>query len=273
MAARQTGFAMLFSNSVQEVMDLSLVTHLATIESSIPFMSVFDGFRTSHEIQKIKVIDYDDMKPLLNTEKLAQFRAKSMNPEHPDIRGTAQNPDIYFQGLESTNKYYDAIPAIVEDYMEKVAKITGRKYKLFDYVGHPEADKIIVAMGSGCEAIEETVNHLNTTGIKVGLVKVRLFRPFSIKHMLSAIPKTVTKIAVLDRTKEPGALGDPLYMDIVTAYAGKANAPKIVGGRYGLGSKEFTPAMVKSVFDSLDKPKHGFKIGRASWRERVGLYV
>jgi len=261
MACRQTGFAMLVSNSVQEVMDLSLVSHLASVEASLPFMSIFDGFRTSHEIQKIEVIDYEDMKPLLNMDKLAEFRARAMNPEHPDVRGTAQNPDIYFQGREAANKYFDAIPGIVEDYMKKVGKITGRKYKLFDYVGHPKAEKVIIAMGSGCEAIEETVNYLNSTGKKVGLVKVRLFRPFSIKHMLSAIPKTAKKIAVLDRTKEPGALGDPLYMDVVAAYAGKANAPKIVGGRYGLGSKEFTPAMVKSIFDGLAKIKHGFTIG------------
>jgi len=261
MACRPTGFSMLFSNSIQEVMDLSLVAHLASVEASLPFMSVFDGFRTSHEIQKIEVIDYEDMKPLLNTKKLAEFRARSMNPEHPDVRGTAQNPDIYFQGLESTNKYHDAIPDIVEDYMKKVTKITGRKYKLFDYVGHPKADRIIIAMGSGCECAEETVNYLNSKGEKLGLIKVRLFRPFSVKHMLSAIPKTVKKIAVLDRTKEHGALGEPLYMDVVAAYAGKANAPQIVGGRYGLGSKEFTPAMVKSVFDSLSKPKHGFTVG------------
>ncbi len=261
MATRQTGFSMLFSNSVQEVMDLSLVSHLASVEASIPFMSIFDGFRTSHEIQKIAVIDYEDMKPLLNTEKLAEFRKKAMNPEHPDVRGTAQNPDIYFQGRETVNAYYDAIPSIVEDYMKKVGKITGRRYKLFDYVGHPKADKVIIAMGSACEAIEETVNHLNAKGKKVGLVKVRLFRPFSVKHMLSAIPKTAKKLAILDRTKEPGALGDPLYLDVCAAYAGKKNAPQIVGGRYGLGSKEFTPAMAKAVYDSLAKPKHGFTVG------------
>ncbi|MUM77081.1 pyruvate:ferredoxin (flavodoxin) oxidoreductase [Pseudodesulfovibrio sp. F-1] len=261
MATRQTGFAMLFSNSVQEVMDLSLVAHVASMEASLPFMSVFDGFRTSHEIQKIAVIDYEDMKPLLNMDKLAAFRARSMNPEHPDIRGTAQNPDIYFQGREAANAYFDAIPAIVETTMKKVGKLTGRKYKLFDYVGHPQADRIIVATGSGCEAIEEVVNHLNASGKKVGLVKVRLFRPFSVKHMLAVIPKTVKKIAVLDRTKEPGALGDPLYLDVCAAYAGRKDAPKIVGGRYGLGSKEFTPAMVKAVFDSLAKPRHGFTVG------------
>jgi pyruvate-ferredoxin/flavodoxin oxidoreductase len=261
MATRQTGFAMLFSNSVQEVMDLSLVSHLASVEASVPFMSSFDGFRTSHEIQKIAVIDYQDMKPLLNMEKLAAFRKKAMNPEHPDIRGTAQNPDIYFQGRETVNAYYDAIPEIVEEYMKKVGKLTGRRYKLFDYVGHKQADKIIIAMGSACETIEETVNYLNSTGKKVGLLKVRLFRPFSVKHMLRAIPKTVKKIAVLDRTKEPGALGDPLYLDVVASYAGKKNAPVIVGGRYGLGSKEFTPAMTKAVYDMLARPKHGFTVG------------
>ena len=261
MATRQTGFAMLFSNSVQEVMDLSLVSHLASVEASVPFMSSFDGFRTSHEIQKIAVIDYEDMKPLLNMEKLAAFRKKAMNPEHPDIRGTAQNPDIYFQGRETVNAYYEAIPGIVEEYMKKVGKLTGRRYKLFDYVGHKQADKIIIAMGSACETIEETVNYLNSTGKKVGLLKVRLFRPFSVKHMLRAIPKTVKKIAVLDRTKEPGALGDPLYLDVVASYAGKKNAPVIVGGRYGLGSKEFTPAMTKAVYDMLARPKHGFTVG------------
>ncbi|QJB57930.1 pyruvate:ferredoxin (flavodoxin) oxidoreductase [Pseudodesulfovibrio sp. zrk46] len=261
MATRQTGFAMLFSNSVQEVMDLSLVAHLASIESSIPFLSAFDGFRTSHEIQKIAVIDYEDMKPLVNMKKLAEFRQKAMNPEHPDIRGTAQNPDIYFQGRETTNAHYDAIPGIVEDYMKQVGKVTGRRYKLFDYVGHKQADRIIIAMGSSCETIEEAVNHLNATGKKVGLLKVRLFRPFSVKHMLRAIPKTVKKIAVLDRTKEPGALGDPLYLDVCAAYAGKKDAPVIVGGRYGLGSKEFTPAQAKAVFDMLSRPKHGFTVG------------
>ncbi|WP_319585002.1 pyruvate:ferredoxin (flavodoxin) oxidoreductase [uncultured Pseudodesulfovibrio sp.] len=261
MATRQTGFAMLFSNSVQEVMDLSLVAHLAAVEASVPFMSVFDGFRTSHEIQKIAVIDYEDMKPLLNMDKVAEFRKRAMNPEHPDTRGTAQNPDIYFQGREATNTYYDAIPDIVTNAMKQVGKITGRRYKLFDYVGHPKADRIIIAMGSGCETIEETVNYLNAQGKKVGLVKVRLFRPFSVKHLLAAIPKTVKKIAVLDRTKEPGSLGDPLYLDICAAYAGKRNAPVIVGGRYGLGSKDFTPAQVESVYNSLGRPKNGFTVG------------
>ncbi len=263
MACRQTGFAMIASNSVQEVMDLSLVTHLASVEASVPFMSFFDGFRTSHEIQKIEVIDYDDMKPLLNMEKLAEFRARSMNPEHPDIRGTAQNPDIYFQGREAANKYYDAIPAIVEEYMDKVTALTGRAYKLFDYVGAPDADRVVIAMGSACECIEEVVNMLTKQGEKVGLIKVRLYRPFSAKHFLSVLPKTAKKIAVLDRTKEPGALGDPLYLDVCTVLRTAADAPDIFGGRYGLGSKEFTPAMAKSVFDNLaaDKPKDHFSVG------------
>ncbi|WP_207259575.1 pyruvate:ferredoxin (flavodoxin) oxidoreductase [Desulfovibrio sp. Huiquan2017] len=261
MATRQTGFAMLFSNSVQEVMDLSLVAHLAAVEASVPFMSVFDGFRTSHEIQKIAVIDYEDMKPLINMDKVAEFRKRAMNPEHPNIRGTAQNPDIYFQGREATNTYYEAIPDIVTEAMKKVGKITGRRYKLFDYVGHPKADRIIIAMGSACETIEETVNYLNANGKKVGLIKVRLYRPFSVKHLLAAIPKTVKKIAVLDRTKEPGSLGDPLYLDICAAYVGKRNAPVIVGGRYGLGSKDFTPAQAESVFNSLARPKNGFTVG------------
>ncbi|MDD3310689.1 pyruvate:ferredoxin (flavodoxin) oxidoreductase [Pseudodesulfovibrio sp.] len=261
MACRQTGFAQLFSNSVQEVMDLSLVAHLAAVESSVPFISIFDGFRTSHEIQKIAVIDYEDMKPLLNMKKVAEFRQKAMNFEHPNIRGTAQNPDIYFQGREAANAYYDALPDIVTEAMKQVGKITGRRYKLFDYIGHPKADRIIIAMGSGCETIEETVNHLNANGKKVGLVKVRLYRPFSVKHLLRAIPKTVKKIAVLDRTKEAGAQGEPLYLDICAAYAGKANAPVIVGGRYGLGSKDFTPAQAKAVYESLAKPRHGFTVG------------
>jgi len=261
MATRQTGFAMLVSNSVQEVMDLSLVSHLAAVEASVPFMSIFDGFRTSHEVQKIAVIDYDDMKPLLNMKKVAEFRQKAMNFEHPNIRGTAQNPDIYFQGREAANAYYDAIPDIVSDYMQRVGKITGRRYKLFDYIGHPKADRIIIAMGSACETIEETVNYLNASGKKVGLVKIRLYRPFSVKHLLRVIPKTVKKIAVLDRTKEPGAQGEPLYLDICAAYAGKAGAPVIVGGRYGLGSKDFTPAQAKAVFESLARPKHGFTVG------------
>ena len=263
MACRQTGFAMMVSNSVQEVMDLSLVAHLASVEASLPFMSAFDGFRTSHEIQKIEVIDYDDMKPLLNMEKLAEFRARAMNPEHPDVRGTAQNPDIYFQGREAANEMYDAIPAIVEDYMEKVSDLTGRSYKPFDYVGAPDAERVIIAMGSGCECIEEVVNLNLSRGEKVGLIKVRLFRPFSVDHLMAVMPETATKIAVLDRTKEPGAIGDPLYLDVCAALRSQAVQPTLIAGRYGLGSKEFTPAMAQSVFDNLalDEPQDSFTVG------------
>ena len=263
MACRQTGFAMLAAASVQEVMDLSLVAHLSTVEASLPFVSFFDGFRTSHEIQKVEVIDYADMKPLLNTDKLAEFRARAMNPEHPDVRGTAQNPDIYFQGREALNAEYDAIPAIVEEYMAKVSALTGRAYKPFDYVGAPDAERVVIAMGSSCETIEEVVNHLCAAGEKVGLIKVRLYRPFSAKHFLAVLPDTAKTVAVLDRTKEPGALGDPLYQDVCTVFLEKGDGPKVVGGRYGLGSKEFTPAMAKSVFDNLaaESPKSRFTVG------------
>ena len=263
MACRQTGFAMLAAASVQEVMDLSLVAHLSTVEASLPFVSFFDGFRTSHEIQKVEVIDYEDMKPLLNTDKLAAFRARAMNPEHPDVRGTAQNPDIYFQGREATNAEYDAIPAIVEEYMAKVSALTGRDYKPFDYVGAPDAERVVVSMGSSCETVEEVVNHLCAQGEKVGLIKVRLYRPFSAKHFLAVLPETARNVAVLDRTKEPGALGDPLYQDVCTVLLEKGDGPKVVGGRYGLGSKEFTPAMAKAVFDNLavQSPKSRFTVG------------
>ncbi|MCJ2165017.1 MULTISPECIES: pyruvate:ferredoxin (flavodoxin) oxidoreductase [unclassified Pseudodesulfovibrio] len=263
MACRQTGFAMLGAASVQEVMDLSLVAHLATVEASVPFVSFFDGFRTSHEIQKVEVIDYDDMKPLLNMEKLAEFRARSMNPEHPDVRGTAQNPDIYFQGREASNTYYDAIPGIVEEYMNKVSALTGRAYKPFDYVGAPDAERVVIAIGSSCETIEEVVNHMNAQGQKVGLIKVRLYRPFSAKHFLAVLPETAKRVTVLDRTKEPGALGDPLYQDVCTVFLEQGNGPAVTAGRYGLGSKEFTPAMVKAVFDNMaaSSPRTRFTVG------------
>ena len=263
MACRQTGFAMLAAASVQEVMDLSLVAHLATVETSVPFISFFDGFRTSHEIQKIEVIDYKDMKPLLNMDKVAQFRARSMNPEHPIIRGTAQNPDIYFQGREAANVNYDAIPAIVSEYMAKVSALTGREYKAFDYVGAPDAERVIISIGSSCETIEEVVNHLTAQGEKVGLIKVRLYRPFSAKHFLDVMPETAKVLSVLDRTKEPGALGDPLYQDICTTLLEKGDGPAVLGGRYGLGSKEFTPAMVKSIYDNMtsSEPKAHFSVG------------
>lgn len=263
MACRQTGFAMLCEASVQEVMDLALVAHIASIESSVPFVSFFDGFRTSHEIQKIETIDYEDMKPLMNMDKVAAFRARAMNPEHPEVRGTAQNPDIYFQGREASNKYYDDLPDIVQAAMDKVSKLTGRKYNLFDYVGDPNAEHVVVSMGSSCETVEEVVNALTAEGKKVGLLKVRLFRPLDPRRFLDALPGSVTQVTVLDRTKEPGALGDPLYLDVCTMFAGAEAAPAILAGRYGLGSKEFTPAMAKAVFDNMDahEPRTGFTVG------------
>ena len=263
MAVRQTGFATLASGSVQEVMDLGLIAHLAAIESSVPFLHFFDGFRTSHEIQKIEIIDYEDMAELVNREALACFRARGVNPERPELRGTAQNPDIYFQGREAINTYYQKVPAIVADYMRKIGQLTGRKYKPFDYVGDPNADRVIISMGSSCETIEEVVNYLTERGESVGLVKVRLYRPFAPEYLLSVIPATANRIAVLDRTKEVGSLGDPLYQDVCTAFMEKAEMPTIVNGRYGLGSKEFTPSMVKAVFDNLNAvaPKNHFTVG------------
>lgn len=263
MACRQTGFAMVASASVQEAMDLALVSHLASIESSVPFMHYFDGFRTSHEIQKVEVIDYEDMAKLVNMEKVDEFRQRSMNPEHPQLRGTAQNPDIYFQGREAANPYYDRLTDIVVAEMDKVSKLTGRSYKPFDYVGAPDADRVIVSMGSSCETIEEVVNHLNANGEKVGLIKVRLYRPFSAEHFMSVLPESVARLTVLDRTKEPGSVGDPLYEDVCTVFAEKGGAPEVIPGRYGLGSKEFDPAMVKSVFDNMavDAPKNHFVVG------------
>ncbi|MBU4559976.1 MAG: pyruvate:ferredoxin (flavodoxin) oxidoreductase [Proteobacteria bacterium] len=263
MACRQTGFAMLASASVQEVMDLSLVAHLATVEAGVPFLSFFDGFRTSHEIQKVEVIDYADMKPLLNMDKVAAFRARSMNPEHPDIRGTAQNPDIYFQGREASNARYDVIPGIVEAYMTKVSALTGRSYKPFDYVGAPDAERVIIAMGSSCEVIEEAVNALCARGEKVGLIKVRLYRPFSVEHFLSVLPASAKTVAVLDRTKEPGALGDPLYQDVRTVFGEQGMDLTVLAGRYGLGSKEFTPAMVQAVYANMAaaEPVRHFTVG------------
>lgn len=263
MACRQTGFALMASSSVQECMDLALVSHLAAIESSVPFCHFFDGFRTSHEVQKIHVIDYEDIRKIVDWEKVEEFRANAMNPEHPHIRGTAQNPDIYFQNREAANLHYEAVPGIVVSCMQKVASITGRKYKPFDYVGHPEADRVIIAMGSGCEVIEETIAYLNGMGQRVGLVKVRLYRPFSAEHLMRVIPASASSITVLDRTKEPGSLGEPLYQDVCTAFFEKGEMPTIVGGRYGLGSKEFTPGMAKAVFDNMlaAGPKNHFTVG------------
>ncbi|NLT48048.1 MAG: pyruvate:ferredoxin (flavodoxin) oxidoreductase, partial [Clostridiales bacterium] len=263
MSTRQTGFALLASNSVQEVMDLGGIAHLAAIKSRVPFLHFFDGFRTSHEVQKIETIDYEDFEKLLDMEAVQRFRDNALNPEHPVIRGTAQNPDIFFQAREAANKFYEAVPAIVEDYMNKIGELTGRKYKLFDYVGHPEAEHVIIAMGSVCDTIEETINYLQDQGRKVGLLKVRLYRPFAPEYLRAVMPKSVKRVAVLERTKEPGAIGDPLYMDVKTMYYKDKDAPEIYGGRYGLGSKDTTPGQIVAVYDNLEReePKDQFTIG------------
>ena len=263
MATRQTGFAMLCEGSVQEVMDLAAVAHLSTIKSRVPFVNFFDGFRTSHEIQKIEAIDQEDLAPLIDTKALAEFRNRALNPESPVARGMAENSDVFFQHREASNPYYLEVPMIVEQYMDEVSKITGRKYGLFDYYGDPEAERVIIAMGSVTECIRETVDYLRAKGEKVGLVSVHLYRPFSARHFLSAVPKTAKRIAVLDRTKEPGANGEPLYLDVKDCYYGFENAPVIVGGRYGLASKDTTPAQIVSVFDNLKlaEPKDHFTVG------------
>jgi len=271
MTCRETGFAMLCSCNVQEVMDFALVAQRVTLASSVPFIHFFDGFRTSHEVQKVEELTFDDMRAMIDDELVARHRARALTPDRPQIAGTAQNPDVYFQGRETVNKYYLAALQIVQDAMDKLAKLVGRQYHLFDYVGPADAQKVIVIMGSGADTVHETIEYLVSKGEKVGVVKVRLYRPFSRKHFIAALPKTVKKIAVLDRTKEPGSLGEPLYLDVCTAVEeamaeGEApfqRYPLIVGGRYGLGSKEFTPAMVKAVYDNLDapKPKNGFTVG------------
>ncbi|TCO67718.1 pyruvate:ferredoxin (flavodoxin) oxidoreductase [Marinisporobacter balticus] len=263
MAARQTGFALLASNSVQEAIDLGGIAHLAAIKSRVPFLHFFDGFRTSHEIQKVELIDYEDFRKLLDFEAVAAFRNRSLNPERPVLRGTAQNPDIYFQGREAANPFYEKIPEIVAEYMKEISSITGRKYKPFDYYGDKDAENIIVAMGSVCETIEETVDYLNKQGEKVGLIKIRLYRPFSEKYFFDVLPKKVKKIAVLDRTKEPGAVGEPLYTDIRSIFYDKENQPVIIGGRYGLGSKDTTPDQIVAVYENLKEkhPKNHFTIG------------
>ncbi len=263
MACRQTGFALLASGSVQETMDLGGIAHLAAIKGRVPFLHFFDGFRTSHEIQKVEVMEYETLAKLLDRDALKAFKDNALNPEHPVLRGTAQNPDIYFQGREASNKYYNALPDIVADYMAEISKITGREYKPFNYYGAPDATRVIVAMGSVCEALEETVDYLNAHGEKVGVVKVHLYRPFSAKYFFDVLPKTVEKIAVLDRTKEPGALGEPLYLDVCGLFNGKAKAPVIVGGRFGLGSKDTTPTQMVAVFNNLklDNPVNGFTVG------------
>ncbi len=263
MAARQTGFALLSSASVQEVMDLALVAHLSTLITRVPFLHFFDGFRTSHEVQKIETIDYEDIKKIVDWDAIRAFRERALNPEHPHQRGTAQNPDIYFQNREAANRYYLETPEKVAAVMNEVYKITGRRYNLFDYCGAPDAEEVVVCMGSACETMEETINYLNKNGEKVGLLKVRLYRPFSRDHFLAALPKSCMKIAVLDRTKEPGALGEPLYQDVCTALMEVKQTPLIIGGRYGLGSKEFNPCMAKAVIDNLKEaePKNHFTVG------------
>ena len=263
MATRQTGFAMLCEGSVQEVMDLAAVAHLSAIKGRVPFVNFFDGFRTSHEIQKVEAMDQEDLKPLVDMEALNNFRKRAMNPDAPITRGTAENPDVFFQHRESCNDYYTAVPAIVEDYMNKISEITVRKYGLFDYYGAKDADRVIIAMGSVTEAIRETIDYLTEAGEKVGLVAVHLYRPFSAKHFLAAVPSTAKRIAVLDRTKEPGATGEPLYLDVKDCFYGAENAPMIVGGRYGLGSKDTTPAQILAVYEnlSLPMPKNQFTLG------------
>lgn len=263
MACRQTGFGMLSTSSVQEVMDLSGVAHLSAIKGRVPFLHFFDGFRTSHEIQKIECLEYDDLAKLVDKNALKEFRKTSLNPERPVQRSTVQNPDIFFQAREASNKFYNEIPAIVEDYMNKINKLTGRSYSLFNYYGAPDAERIIIAMGSVCGPIEETVDYLNNKGEKVGLVQVHLYRPFSVTHFLKVVPETVKAIAVLDRTKEPGAVAEPLYEDVCASYINNDKRPKLYGGRYGLSSKDTTPAQIVSVFENLKKetPKNNFTIG------------
>jgi len=260
MSVRNTGFALLSANGIQESMDLAIVSHLATLKSSVPFLHFFDGFRTSHEVQKVEDVSYDTMRELLEPEFVERFRRRSMRPEAPITKVAAQNPDVYFQGRETVNPFYEALPEIVQEYMNKVAAKIGRQYHLFDYVGAPDAEKVIIATGSACDTIEQTIHQLNQQGEKLGLVKVRLYRPFSVQVFVDCIPKTAQKIAVLDRTKEPGSIGEPLFLDVVAALAGKDL--KIIGGRYGLSSKEFTPAMVKTVYNHLDgEAFHGFTVG------------
>jgi len=263
MAVRQVGCAMLATGSVQEVMDLAAVAHLASIKTRVPFVHFFDGFRTSHEIQKIEQLDQEDLAPLVDQEALKGFRERALNNENPVVRGTAQNPDIYFQAREACNPFYDAIPEVVEHYMNEMNKLTGRKYGLFDYYGAEDADRVIIAMGSSTEAIREGIDHLIENGEKVGLVSVHLYRPFSAKHFLSALPKTAKRICVLDRTKEPGAGGEPLYLDVKDVLYGTPEQPIVVGGRYGLSSKDFTPAQVLSVYENLalPEPKNHFTVG------------
>ncbi|MFY9743879.1 MAG: pyruvate:ferredoxin (flavodoxin) oxidoreductase, partial [Candidatus Sulfotelmatobacter sp.] len=271
MFCRATAWAMLSSNSVQEAMDMALIAHASSLESRIPFLHFFDGFRTSHELNKIEMLSEDDMRALINTERVFEHRQRALSPDHPVLRGTAQNPDVFFQMRERANSYYDQCPEKVQAAMAKFEKVVGRSYHLFDYVGAPDAERVIVMMGSGAEVAHETVEALNAQGEKLGLLKVRLYRPFSVKHFMEALPESIRKIAVLDRAKEPGAIGEPLYLDVVNAlhegvnhgYGRLKAVPSVVGGRYGLSSKEFTPAMVKAIYDNLktDQPREHFTVG------------
>ena len=263
MACRQTGFALLASGSVQEAQDLAAVAHLSAIKSSIPFLHFFDGFRTSHEIQKIEALDEEDLKKMVSKKSIQNFKARALNPDTPVTRGTAQNGDVFFQAVESRNQFYDAVPDVVARYMGEISELTGRQYRPFSYYGSPDAENIIVAMGSVTETIKETIDYLEKKGRKYGLVTVHLYRPFSEKYFLKALPKHVKKIAVLDRTKEPGALGEPLYLDVKALFQGKEQSPIVVGGRYGLSSKDTTPSQIVAVFDNLEQkePKTDFTIG------------
>ncbi len=260
MSVRNTGFALMAASNIQETMDLAIVSHLSTLKSSVPFVNFFDGFRTSHEIQKVEMVDYDTLSSMVDMKYIEKFRERALSPDKPVLKVGAQNPDVYFQGRETVNSFYEKTPAIVEEYMEAVFRKTGRRYRLFDYVGVEDAENIIIAMGSSCDTIEETINYLNSKGEKLGLIKVRLFRPFAVESFLSALPATVKRIAVLDRTKEPGSIGEPLYLDIATALRGKDIT--VIGGRYGLSSKEFTPSMVRDVFEHLKNGGfNGFTVG------------
>ena len=267
MAARTTGFGLLAASSVQAAQDLALITHAATLEARVPFIHFFDGFRTSHEVSKIDEVSEDDMRAMIDSELVYEHRRRALNPDNPFIRGTAQNPDVYFQARESVNSFYIATPGIVQDTMDRFAGITGRQYKLFDYHGDPDADRVIILMGSGADTVMQTIDALPEKGL--GMINVRLYRPFSAEHLLQALPESVKSVAVLDRTKEIGASGEPLYQDVITALAEavgdgtRAAMPKVIGGRYGLSSKEFTPAMVRAVYDELEKPnsKRHFTVG------------
>lgn len=263
MATRQTGFSLLASSNVQQCMDLGAVAHLVAIKSRIPVLHFFDGFRTSHEMQKIELIEYDELADLADLEAVEKFRSRSLNPNRPVLKGTTQNPDVFFQTRESVNKFYDALPEVFEHYMDRISKLTGRVYKLFNYTGSPTAENIIISMGSSCEVINEAIGYLNANGGNYGLLEVHLYRPFSAKHMHDAIPESVKRICVLDRTKEPGSQGEPLYADIRNAYYNRVAAPIIIGGRYGLASKDFTPLDVMAVLKNLEQadPQDQFTVG------------